>query len=44
MDPGAQPPFCPVPPETVSDVVPMLVVLGIVFAAGWLYRRWRKRR
>jgi hypothetical protein len=42
MDPNAQVPVCPVPSENVSDVIPMLIVIGLFLAAGWLYRRWRK--
>jgi hypothetical protein len=42
MDPNVEIPYCPVPPESVSDVVPMLIVLGLFLAAGWLYRRWKK--
>jgi|GEM_PF-6011835 len=44
MDPAAYIPFCPIPPETISDVVPMGVVLGIFLGVGWLLRRWKKGR
>jgi flagellar biogenesis protein FliO len=37
-------PFCPIPPETISDLVPMGVVIGLFLVAGWLLRRWKKRR
>jgi len=37
-------PFCPIPSETVSDVIPMLVIAGVFLLAGWLIRRSRKRR
>ncbi|MCF7817161.1 MAG: LPXTG cell wall anchor domain-containing protein [Kiritimatiellales bacterium] len=37
-------PFCPIPPETISDMVPMLVVLGLFLLGGWLLRRRKKRR
>jgi flagellar biogenesis protein FliO len=44
MDQVADIPFCPIPPETISDLVPMLVVLGFFVLAGWLVRSRRKRR
>jgi LPXTG-motif cell wall-anchored protein len=37
-------PFCPIPPETISDMVPLGVVLGLFLVAGWLLRRRKKRR
>jgi hypothetical protein len=40
MDEGI--PFCPIPPETISDMVPLLLVLGLFVLVGWLWRRWRK--
>lgn len=42
MDKGLQ--YCPVPPENVSDVVPMLAVICLFLAAGFLWRHWRKKR
>jgi len=37
-------PFCPLPPETISDMVPMGVIIGLFLLGGWMLRRWRKRR
>jgi flagellar biogenesis protein FliO len=37
-------PFCPIPPETISDMVPMGVVLGLFLLLGWLWKRWKKKR
>lgn len=44
MEKTTEIPFCPLPPETISDMVPMLAVLGVFLLGGWLFRRWRKKR
>lgn len=44
MDQAHRITFCPIPPETISDMVPLLVVLGVFFLAGWLLRRRKKGR
>jgi flagellar biogenesis protein FliO len=44
MEQAVNIPFCPIPPETISDMVPMGVVIGLFLVAGWGLRRWKKRR
>ncbi len=44
MEPASNIPFCPLPPETISDMVPMGIILGLFLLGGWFFRRWRKKR
>ena len=37
-------PFWAIPAETVGDMVPMGVVIGLFMVVGWLLRRWKKKR
>jgi flagellar biogenesis protein FliO len=44
MDQAPSITFCPIPPETISDMVPLLIVIGVFLLVGWLFRRWKKGR
>jgi len=44
MEPILDIPYCPIPPETISEVIPMGVILGVFVLGGWLFRRRRKKR
>ena len=44
MESATDIPFCPLPPETTSDMVPMGIIVGLFLLGGWLFRRWRKTR
>ena len=44
MEPIIDIPYCPIPPETVGDVVPMGIVIGLFVLMGWLFRKWKKSR
>ncbi len=44
MEPIIDIPYCPIPPETMSDVVPMGIIIGLFVLMGWLFRKWKKSR
>ena len=44
MEQAPQITYCPIPPEIISDMVPLLVVLGVFLLLGWLLRRRKKGR
>jgi hypothetical protein len=44
MEPVDNIPFCPPPWNSPSDVIPMLVVIGVFVIGGWLGRLWKKKR
>ncbi|MCF7849694.1 MAG: hypothetical protein K9M45_12660 [Kiritimatiellales bacterium] len=44
MEPTAVSYVCAPSCGSISDVIPMLVVVAVFLLAGWLIRRFRKRR
>jgi flagellar biogenesis protein FliO len=44
MDASSNIPFCPMPPEGPGDLIPMIVVIAVFLAGGWLLRRWCRKR
>jgi len=44
MESATDIPFCPLPPETTSDMVPMGIVLGLFLLGGWFFRRRQRKK